>query len=70
MRSLKIIKAILTLVAFILVLGTFVFSADSGKENGMLLILAQQTDQHKKELSEDSAYLAWKAVAFQRNSDR
>ena len=61
MKSLKIKKATLTLVAFVLTMGTFVFSADSGKENGKSPILAQQTDPQKKELSEDPAYLAWKA---------
>ena len=61
MKSSKIKKATLTLVAFVLTMGTFVFSADSGKENEISPILAQQADQQKKELSEDPAYLAWKA---------
>jgi hypothetical protein len=60
MRFLRIIKATLTLVAFVLVLGTSVFPADKGKENGLATMITQQTDQQKKELSEDPAYLAWK----------
>jgi hypothetical protein len=58
MRFLKIIKAILTLIAFILTLGPFVFPDDQEKET---TTIAQQTDQQKKELSEDPAYRAWKA---------
>jgi len=57
MKSLRIVKATFTLVAFVLALGTFVFSDDQEKET---TTIAQQTGQQKKELSEDPAYLAWK----------
>ena len=59
MKSLKIVKVTLTLVAFALALGTFAFSDDLKK--GTTTTVTQQTAQQKKGISEDPAYLAWKA---------
>ena len=53
MSSSKIMKATFILVAFVLAMGTFVFSADSEKEKGTSAIVIQQTTQQKKETSKD-----------------
>lgn len=60
MKSLKIFKAMLTLVAFVLAMGTFVFSDDSEKAKGTSTIIIQQATQQKEDISTSPGYLKWK----------
>jgi hypothetical protein len=71
MSSVKVIKATLTLVAFVLTLGAFVFSADVNKEkkkDASLKLLPLPINQEKKTL-EGPDYLRWKAEYDKSKAD-